>query len=163
MWRTRLARTEAARSIRYTRLLERGSMVRKPDGVADFLSGYPVFVRDLAVSLRATIRSTIPEAHEMLDLRGRVIGYGFGSGYADLICTIIPSKTGVKLGLVRGAELPDPQALLKGAGKRHRYVEFREASDLRRAGVKSLIRAAITLWKAKRRVSYESLHGTGPS
>jgi hypothetical protein len=47
-------------------------MDRKTDGVLDFLAGYPVFVRDLAVSLRATIRSTIPEAREMLDLQGRV-------------------------------------------------------------------------------------------
>jgi len=111
-------------------------MDRETDGVLNSLAGYPVFVRDLAVSLRATIRSTIPEAREMLDLQGRVIGYGFGSGYADLICTIIPSKTGVKLVIVRGAELPDPHALLTGTGKRHRYVEFTEASDLRRAGVK---------------------------
>ena len=125
-------------------------MDRKTDGVLEFLSGYPVFVRDLAVSLRATIHATIPEAREMLDLQGRVIGYGFGSGYADLICTIIPSQTGVKLGIVRGAELPDPKARLKGTGKRHRYLQFTEASDLRRPGVKPLIRAAITLWKAKR-------------
>jgi hypothetical protein len=123
----------------------------RTDDVLDFLAGYPRFVRELAVSLRATVRSTIPEAAEMLDLQGRVIGYGFGSGYADLICTIIPSKTGVKLGIVRGAELPDPHALLKGTGKRHRYVEFTEASDLRRAGVRPLLGAAMKAWKAKQR------------
>jgi len=125
-------------------------MDRKTDGVLDFLAGYPVFVRDLAVSIRATIRSAIPEAREVLDLQGRVIGYGFGSGYADLICTIIPSKTGVKLGIVRGAELPDPHAILTGTGKRHRYIQFTEASDLRRAGVKPLLGAAMKVWKVKR-------------
>jgi hypothetical protein len=50
-------------------------MGQKTDGVLDFLSGYPVFVCDLAISRRATIRSAIPDAREMLDLQGRVIAW----------------------------------------------------------------------------------------
>ncbi|MDP9178061.1 MAG: DUF1801 domain-containing protein [Gemmatimonadota bacterium] len=112
------------------------------DEVADFLGEYPPAVCDAALSLRSLIRSTIPDAQEMLDRSGRVVGYGFGSGYADLVCTIIPSKAGLKLGIAGGAGLPDPRHLLEGDGKRHRYVQFRNKSEVSRGGIKDLIRAA---------------------
>ncbi len=64
-------------------------------------------------------------------------------GYAGLVCTIIPSKTGVKLGVVRGATLPDPHGLLEGNGRKHRYVQIDEAADLRRPGMEDSIKAAV--------------------
>ena len=95
---------------------------------ADFLAQYPPSVRDLALELRQMILMTIPGALETVDRASRVVAYGFGPGYADMICTIIPSKTGVKLGIVRGAELPDPHGLLEGAGKLHRHVALTKRS-----------------------------------
>jgi type II secretory pathway pseudopilin PulG len=65
-----------------------------------------------------------------------------GSGYSGLVCTIIPSKTGVKLGIVGSARFPDPKGLLEGAGKLHRYVQFTEPAALKRAGIKPLLTAA---------------------
>jgi hypothetical protein len=112
------------------------------DSIAQFFTRYPPNVSELAASLRDAIRSAVPDAFETLDEPGRVVGYAVGSGYSGLVCTIIPSKTGVKLGIVRGAELPDPQGLLEGTGKRHRYVQFDKASDLDRAGIEELLRAA---------------------
>jgi hypothetical protein len=79
-----------------------------------------------------------------------VIGYGHGSGYADMICTIILSKTGVKLGIVGGADLPDPRGLLDGSGKRHRYVAFAEVADLKKPSVTALLEAAFAAWKKRR-------------
>lgn len=110
--------------------------------IAQFFAGYPSIVGELALGLRRVIRSTIPNTSETLDEPGRVVGYGVGSGYSGLVCTIIPSKTGVKLGIVRGAELSDPKGLLEGTGKRHRYVEFHTLSDLERDGVAELLKAA---------------------
>jgi hypothetical protein len=78
-----------------------------------------------------------------------VIGYGFGPGYSGLVCTIIPSKKGVKLGVVYGARLPDPHGLLEGSGKQHRYVAFTEPADLEKAGLKDLLSAAVTAWKER--------------
>src|SRR5262245_1373266 len=95
------------------------------------------------------IRSTLPDTPEIVDRKDRVIGYGFGSGYNDMICTIILSKTGVKLGIVRGAELPDPRGLLEGTGKVHRYVAFARAADVRKPGVKPLLKAAVAAWKRR--------------
>ena len=109
---------------------------------AEFFAGYPGIVGELAVGLRRVIRFAIPNASETLDEPGRVVGYSVGSGYSGLVCTIIPSKTGVKLGIVRGTELSDPQGLLEGTGKRHRYVQFHTLSDLDRGGVADLLEAA---------------------
>ncbi len=71
-----------------------------------------------------------------------MVGYGFGTGYKDMICTIILSKTGVKLGIVNGASLADPKGLLEGAGKRHKYVAFSATSDLRKPGIVALLASA---------------------
>lgn len=131
---------------------QRHSQPAKNDAITEFFAGYPPTVSALAASLRTTIRSAIPDASETLDGPGRVVGYAVGSGYAGLVCTIIPSKTGVKLGIVRGAELPDPQGLLEGAGKRHRYVQFNQPSDLDRAGIEEVLEAARTAANPKRRV-----------
>ena len=119
------------------------------DSVLEFLGEYPEAVRDLAVQLREIVRAAIPGAREELDRPGRVIGYGFGPGYSGLVCTIIPSQKGVKLGVVYGARLPDPDLLLEGPGKQHRYVVFSNANDLKKAGLKNLLRAAATACKER--------------
>jgi hypothetical protein len=117
------------------------------NGILEFLKGYPPEVGDTVQRLRKIITGTIPDAREELDLSGKVIGYGLGPGYAGLICTIIPSKKGVKLGVVRGAQLPDAARLLEGSGKQHRYVAFMRPSDVERPGLQSLLRAAVKAWQ----------------
>ncbi len=117
-------------------------MATKIDAAQEFLATYPVAVKDIALSLRSLITKAIPEAEETVDRSGRVIGYNVGAGYAGLVCTIIPSKSGVKLGLVGGADLADPHHLMEGKGKRHRYVQFNAKSDLERPGVSDLIVSA---------------------
>ena len=117
-------------------------MQRNSDAIARFFAGYPPVVGELAGSLRAVIRAAVPDAVETLDEAGRVVGYAIGSGYSGLVCTIIPSKSGLKLGLVGGAALSDPHGLLEVTGKRHRHVQFTQPSDLERDGITALISAA---------------------
>lgn len=117
-------------------------MKAKPDPVTEFFDEYPGPVPDLARRLRELIRSALPDAREELDRPGRVIGYSYGAGYAGLVCTIILSKTSVKLGIVGSAQMADPAKLLEGTGKRHRYVAFTQASDFERPGIRALLQAA---------------------
>ena len=70
------------------------------------------------------------------------VGYGYSPGYKGLVCTLILSQGGVKLGIAGGAALPDPERLLEGTGKRHRHIALRTPADLRRGGVRALVRAA---------------------
>ncbi len=69
------------------------------------------------------------------------------------MCTLILSRTGIKLGIVRGSELPDPKQLMKSSGKVHRHVELRTVADLRRAGLKPLLKAALAAWQARNEVN----------
>jgi hypothetical protein len=116
---------------------------------ASFFAEYPTRVADTAQALRTTILASIPKVEETVDRPDRVVGYGFGSGYAGLVCTIIPSRTGVKLGLVNGATLPDPAGLLEGAGKRHKYVLVSDPAAANTAAVKALLKSAHAAWKAR--------------
>ena len=117
--------------------------------VEAFFSNYPPLVEELALAVRALVFELVPDAEEVLDRSARVVGYGFGTGYKDTVCAIIMSKTGVKLGLGDGTSLPDPKGLLAGEGKRHRHIKFETLADLRRAGVKPLVRACYAAWKER--------------
>jgi len=96
------------------------------------------------------VRSVLPRVKEIPDTGARVIGYGYGTGYRDMVATIILSKSGVKLGLVRGAELPDPHQLLEGKGKVHRYIAFTSPAQVNRPGVKALIKTTYAAWKERK-------------
>ena len=117
--------------------------------LAALLKSYPKEVQELAYSTRRLVLGMLPGAIEIPDAKARVIGYGYGKGYRDMICTLILSQGGVKLGLTGGASLPDPRGLLEGSGKVHRYVAIQSPADLRQAGVKPLIRAAIAAWRRR--------------
>jgi len=116
---------------------------------ATLLAAYSREVQDTARAARQVILELVPGAVEVVDAKTAVIGFGYGSGYKDMVCTLILSKGGVKLGLVGGASLPDPHKLLEGAGKVHRYVSLRRPADLRRPGLRPLLRATLAAWRRK--------------
>lgn len=124
-------------------------MSKKSRELEDLLAAYDANVRALALETRSVILATVPGIEETVDMQDKVVGYGFGPGYANLICTIILSKSGVKLGIVDSATLPDPDGLLEGTGKRHRYVACKKSSDITRPGVKRLLELGVAAWKKK--------------
>jgi hypothetical protein len=120
-----------------------------PSALEALLQPYPAEVRTLARAARRWVRLSVPGLDETVDAKARLLGYGYGSGYRGMVCTLILSKGGVKLGLFRGAELPDPTGLLEGSGKVHRHVPLVDAADLRRPGLKPLLRAAARAARAR--------------
>ena len=120
-----------------------------PLDLKKFLTKYPDPIQQMVYELRQLVVAVVPGCIEMVDAPAKVIGYGFGDGYRDLICTIIPGHTGVKLGIVGGADLPDPRQLLEGSGKRHRHIKFKNSKDVKRPGVKPLLRTAVSAWKRR--------------
>jgi hypothetical protein len=114
--------------------------------VQTLLASYPIEVRRLAMATRAVLHEALPAVEETADAAAGIIGYGFGPGYKGTVCTIILSKSAVKLAFVRGSELPDPKRLLGGRGKVHRYMPITHSSDLQKAGVQPLLKAALAAW-----------------
>lgn len=106
-------------------------------------------VRAVAEAARRLIRRLLPDAEEVVDGSAPVVAYTRGAGYAGIVCTLILSADGVKLGLFRGSELPDPYGLLEGHGKLHRHIGLRSPADLRRPGVRALIKAADAAARAR--------------
>ena len=86
----------------------------KGDPAETFLAAYPPAVARLVLATRARVLAALPEVAETVDRPARMLAYGYGPGYGGMICTLIPSQKGVKLGLYRGSELSDPDGLLEG-------------------------------------------------
>ena len=117
--------------------------------IESFLARYPPEVSDLTLAARDFLAKALPGAEETLDESAKLLGYGYGPGYKGLLCTLLLSKNGLKLGISHGSELPDPKQLMQGSGKVHRHVQLRTKNDLKQPGLKPLLKAALAAWKKR--------------
>lgn len=117
--------------------------------IEDFLSQYNEQVSSDAQKLRKLLLATLPNITEQFDAPARMIAYCYGQKYSELICVIIPSKKGLKLGFNNGVELPDPTQLLKGSGKISRYVEILSEQQINSAELKNLLQSALVNYKQR--------------
>jgi hypothetical protein len=113
------------------------------------LGSFPIPVRELANDVRAYLYDRLPGIEEQPDFPAKMIAFGYGPGYNDMICTLLLSLKGVKIGFYKGASLPDPAGLLTGTGKVHRYVEIHSAKDLN-GQLDQLIRVALGAYKERK-------------
>ncbi|GHN01004.1 hypothetical protein WSM22_24930 [Cytophagales bacterium WSM2-2] len=111
-----------------------------------FLSQYHEEVYVNALKLREVVVANLPDIIEQLDAPAKMVAYCYGQRYIDLICMIIPSKKGLKLGFNRGVDLPDLDKLLEGTGKISRYVEIDSDKQIKSKALKKLIRDALELY-----------------
>jgi len=116
--------------------------------VYELIEPYPPQIQKLVLATCKFILRIIPGANETVDTKSKVIGFGFGSGYKDMICSLIPAKGWVTLGIGWGAELPDPHKLMEGSGKVHRHVKLKTESDLETPGLQTLLKARLARWKS---------------
>lgn len=116
---------------------------------ADIIGQYDETVSSLGFALRDYLIGELKDIREISDVSANIIGYAYGPGYKGLICTIIPSKKGIKLGFNRGAELPDPENLLTGTGKIHKFVEIKSEKDIVRPALKNLLKEAVKAFKKR--------------
>ncbi len=113
------------------------------------LSKYREDIASLGWLLRDLLLAKLPGITELPDVSSGIIAFTYGKGYKDIVCAILPSKKGIKLGFYRGSELPDPAGLLTGSGKVHRYVEIKSAQMLENPLLDDLISEAYLAWKLR--------------
>lgn len=115
----------------------------------EFLSQYDEKVFGNAMKLRKIIFANLPRITEQLDTSARLVAYCYGKKYAELICVLIPSKKGLKLGFNRGIDLPDPDNLLEGTGKISRYVKIESDEQIKSTALKKLLESALKAYKER--------------
>jgi hypothetical protein len=94
-------------------------------------------------ALRATIRREFPDAVEQVDFGNKLIAFGRSMKMRGLLFAIIAHKTWVNLQLADGAELPNPDGLIEGTGKRIRHIKIRSVEAASSAPVVATIRAQL--------------------
>lgn len=118
--------------------------------VATLLDKYPGAVKELARKAQELILNTLQDITETVDAPAKMIAYGYGPKYADSIYTIILSQKGIKIGFYKGASLPDPERLLTGTGKVHKYVDVKNPEDIENAAVKKLLKEAYKAYQQRK-------------
>jgi hypothetical protein len=114
-----------------------------------FLAQYDETVFRNALTLREILFKNLPNIIEQIDLPAKMIAYCYGQKYSELICTIIPSKKGLKLGFNWGTELTDPDKLLQGNGKISRFVEIISEEQIKSNAIKFLIENVLSIYRQK--------------
>ena len=106
--------------------------------VSDFLATYPASITRLSEQARTLVMQCLGGSDEVLHLGWKSISYRVNG---RTVCALLPHGRWVNVQFPQGVDLPDPQKLLEGTGKRMRHVKVRSREDLS-ADLAELIRQA---------------------
>ncbi|HEX6543993.1 MAG TPA: DUF1801 domain-containing protein [Ktedonobacterales bacterium] len=99
-------------------------------------------VRDILAQVRGMVRDSLPDATEIF-YHGS-LGYGPTASGFDRILYVAPQNGYVNLGFFYGTEIPDPQGLLEGSGRRMRHTKIKSVLAAQNPALIPLVREA---WK----------------
>ncbi|MET7421742.1 DUF1801 domain-containing protein [Dactylosporangium sp. NPDC005555] len=94
----------------------------EPPGLDQLLTDHRADIAALARQLRDVIVGARPELTERLYKGWH--GLSFHHPERGHVAAIFPGADSVSVGFEHGADLPDPHGLLRGTGKRLRYLHF---------------------------------------
>ena len=113
--------------------------------LAGFIAKFDPAIATLIRQCRAVLRQRMPAALELVydNYNFFVIGYAASEKPSSCIVSLAAAANGVGLSFYWGATIPDPLALLQGAGTQNRFVRLPSAATLKTPGIAALIDAAI--------------------
>jgi hypothetical protein len=110
----------------------------------DALADTSDHVQEIARRLRELIVDVYPDVVEVPWPKQRIVGYGVGpKKMSEHFCYIGAHREHVNLGFYYGAELPDPEGLMEGTGKKLRHIKVRAAEGIDRASLGRYIQLAL--------------------
>ena len=115
---------------------------------ADFetlLASHAPAVAETARALRALLADAFPEAVEQVDFGNRLLAVGKSMAMRDLTFAIIPHSAHVNLQLADGVDLPNPDRLIEGTGKRIRHVKVRSVEAAAAPALRAIVDAQVGL------------------
>ena len=101
-------------------------------------------VQEIARRLRELIVDVSPDVVEVPWPKQRIVGYGVGpKKMSEHFCYIGAHRDHANLGFYYGAELPDPEGLMEGTGKKLRHIKVRDAEGIGQSPLRSYIQLAL--------------------
>lgn len=112
--------------------------------LSSFLARFPPPMVTLATRCLSKLRRALPVSHQLVYNYSSsvVVAFGMSERGYEAIVALAVSPRWVRLYLDKS--LPDPSGILEGAGAAVRSATITSASDLDRAEIKTLIKAAIS-------------------
>jgi hypothetical protein len=113
--------------------------------LAGFIARYAPEIGALGQAALAKMRERLPGAIELVydNYNALAVGFGPTERASDAIFSIAFYPRWVSLFFLHGADLPDPQKLLKGGGKVVRHIVLESAADIDKSAVRTLMKRAI--------------------
>jgi hypothetical protein len=115
------------------------------DDFEALLAPHTAVVADTARALRGLLTEAFPEAVESVDFSNKLLAVGKSMAMRDLAFAIIPHFAHVNLQLPDGVDLPDPDGLIEGTGKRIRHVKVRSAEAAAAPALRAIVDAQVAL------------------
>lgn len=117
--------------------------------LAAFLKKYDPKIASFARRILTKMRQRLPGATELVydNYNALVIGFGPTDRASDAIFSIVLFPRWIILYFLQGAQLPDPDRLLKGSGSVGRHIRLETTATLDDPAVQSLMTSA--LYRAK--------------
>jgi hypothetical protein len=112
-------------------------------GFDRILEGNAPAIVATAHALRAAVESAMPDVVEQVDFGNGLLAFGRSRAMRDLLFAIIPHKSHVNLQLADGVDLPNPDGLIEGTGKRIRHVKVRSVEMAGSAAIRVVIDAQV--------------------
>jgi hypothetical protein len=111
----------------------------------ELLSSSSPQIAAVARELRAVVAAALPERVEQVDFGNRLLAIGRSMKMRDLLFAIIPHGAHVNLQLADGVDLPNPDGLIAGTGKRIRHIKVRSVEAARSPAVRAAVDAQIAV------------------
>ena len=109
------------------------------------LAPHSPVVAETARALRRVLATASPDAVEQVDFGNKLLAVGKSMQMRDLTFAIIPHSAHVNLQLPDGVDLPDPDGLIEGTGKRIRHVKVRSVEAASSPALRAIIDAQVAL------------------
>jgi hypothetical protein len=133
------------RALRYT------EAVTPTQQLNSFLKKYKPEIASQARACLSRMRKVTPGAIEMVydNYNWLVIGFSPTERPSDAVFSIVLPPNHITLCFLQGAELPDPEKLLRGSGRVVRNIRLASPKTLDKPAVRDLIRAALAFAKVQ--------------
>jgi hypothetical protein len=100
-------------------------------------------IAEAARAVQRLVEANLPRAVVQFDPGNGLLAIGTSLKMRDLLFAIIPHRAHVNLQLADGVDLPDPDGLIEGTGKRIRHVKVRSAEAAGSRAIREIVQSQI--------------------